>query len=85
MAQPPNSLSGSSTTPTTTTALQGDTLDLICWRELGTTAGGVVEETYELNRGLADIGPILAEGTVVQLPAIPAGAAPSLETVNLWD
>lgn len=67
------------------TARQGDTLDLICWRELGTTEGGVVEATLEHNPGLATAGAIIAEGTPVTLPA-PASNAPSVrETVNLWD
>jgi len=30
----------------TTTTLDGDTLDALCWRELGTTEGGVVEQAY---------------------------------------
>ena len=70
---------------TTTTARQGDTLDLICWRELGTTAGGVVEQALALNPALAEAGPVLAEGAAVILPAVPAAATPTLETVNLWD
>ncbi len=66
------------------TAHQGDTLDLLCWRHLGATSG-VVEQAYELNRDLADVGPVLAEGTRVTLPdALPA-AAIVRETVNLWD
>jgi len=65
-------------------ARQGDTLDLICWRELGRTAA-VVEQCYELNRGLAEAGPILSEGTPVVLPDPPATAAAPRETVNLWD
>lgn len=69
----------------TATALQGDTLDLICWRELGTTAGKVVEQAYELNVGLADVGTVLPEGTQVTLPDPPSAAAGTLETVNLWD
>lgn len=71
----------------TVLARQGDTLDLICWRELGTTTA-VVEQAFTLNRGLADAGPILAEGTPVILPDPPSGAgyaAATLETVNLWD
>jgi len=67
------------------TARQGDTLDLICWRELGTTSGRVVEQACELNRGLHDAGPVLAEGTPVTLPAPPSPAAATRETVNLWD
>lgn len=79
------------TAPNAATARQGDTLDLICWRELGTTAGGVVEAAFELNRtggaSLAERGVVIAEGTVVSLPDPPASSsAPgSLETVNLWD
>lgn len=66
------------------TAQQGDTLDAICWRTLGGTRR-VLEAAYELNRNLANAGPVLAEGTQVILPD-PAPALPRLrETVNLWD
>ncbi|WP_225206230.1 tail protein X [Novosphingobium huizhouense] len=70
---------------TTVTARQGDTLDLLCWRHLGTTAGGVVEAAFELNRGLAEEGDVIAEGRAVILPDPPASAVTTLETVNLWD
>ena len=66
------------------TALQGDTLDLICWRELGTTVR-VVEQAFDLNPGLADIGAILAEGTEVILPDILPATITTRETINLWD
>lgn len=74
----------------TTRAQAGDTLDLICWRVLGTTAGGVVEAAFELNRNggasLAELGDTIAEGTTVILPNRPAPASVSaLQTVNLWD
>ncbi|MCJ2189159.1 tail protein X [Novosphingobium beihaiensis] len=69
----------------TAIARQGDTLDAICWRELGTTQGNVVEDALTLNPGLAASGTVLAEGTVVMLPDPPAAAAALLETVNLWD
>lgn len=66
------------------TARQGETLDAICWRTLGGTRR-LVEAAYELNRNLADSGPVLAEGTPVVLPD-PSPALPALrETVNLWD
>ena len=65
-------------------AQQGDTLDLICWRELGTTQG-VVERAFELNRGIADAGAVLPEGTIVTLPDAPPASAAIRETVNLWD
>jgi phage tail protein X len=66
------------------TALQGDTLDLICWRELGTTVR-VVEQAFDLNPGLADIGAVLAEGTKVILPDILPATITTRETINLWD
>ena len=66
------------------TAQQGDTLDLICWRELGATAE-IVETAYELNRGLADAGPVLAEGVSVVLPDLAPAPAATRETLKLWD
>ena len=67
-------------------AIQGDTPDLVCWRELGTTAAGVVEQALELNPGLADSGVVIASGTRLILPAVPAPAATPVRTlVQLWD
>ncbi|MBA4355342.1 MAG: phage tail protein [Novosphingobium sp.] len=67
------------------TAQQGDTLDALCWRELGTTTDGVVETALELNPALAAGGLFIAEGTVVILPDPPASRTATVETVNLWD
>ncbi len=65
-------------------AMQGDTLDALCWRYLGRTQG-VVEATLELNPGLADAGPVLPVGTWVEL-ALPANVASrSTGIINLWD
>lgn len=63
-------------------ALQGDTLDGICWRYYGRTEG-VVEQVYCANPGLADVGVILPHGYPVELP----DRAPTAqrETVQLWD
>ena len=64
-------------------ASQGDTVDAICWRYYGRTAG-VTELVLEANPGLADLGPIIPHGTQVTLP----DAAPQAEqrqVVNLWD
>ncbi|MNV87253.1 Phage Tail Protein X [compost metagenome] len=63
-------------------ALQHDTVDAMCHRAFGFTAG-LVEMTLELNPGLADLGPVLPEGTEVQLPQVQVqpAAAPS---VKLW-
>jgi phage tail protein X len=74
--------------PKAYTAQQGDTLDAMCWRELGTTSGGIVEAALELNPVLAAAGPVIAEGTAVTLPDVPQGGASgtrTLETVNLWN
>lgn len=69
--------------PRTVIALQGDTVDLLCLRHLGATAG-VTEATYRLNPGLADLGPILPLGLAITLPDLPATTA-RIETVQLWD
>jgi phage tail protein X len=72
-------------------AQDGETLDAVCWRVLGRTAG-VAEQAYELNPGLADLGPLLPGGTQIILPDVVAAstattaAAPvRRETVKLWD
>ena len=65
-------------------AVQGDTMDLLCWRELGTTSGGVVEQALALNQNLANAGPILPTGVDILLPAITSAAPPTLDTVTLW-
>ena len=69
----------------TVRSLQGDTVDALCWRELGATTG-VVEAVLELNRDLADLGPVLPTGTLVRLPERSAATStPTLPTQQLWD
>lgn len=63
---------------------QGDTVDLLCHRHLGRTAGGVVERTYALNPGLAHLGAVLPAGHAVTL-AKPNESTATTTTVNLWD
>lgn len=66
-------------------AHQGDTLDALCWRHLGRTAG-LVERAFELNPGLSAHGPILPHGTAVDLPEITSTtAAAQRPLVQLWD
>lgn len=65
------------------TTLDGDTLDLVLWRELGRTAA-LTEQALELNPGLAARGPVLPAGVTIILPAATAPAQ-VLETVKLWD
>lgn len=68
----------------TATARQGETLDLLVWRVLGAGAG-VVEQAYELNRDLAEIGAVLPEGRSVLLPVVEPQAAGEAQIIKLWD
>lgn len=63
-------------------AQQGDTLDVICVRYYGRTAG-VVETVLAANSGLAEQGAVLPHGTVVELPDVQS--SPVTESINLWD
>ncbi|AMP06524.1 tail protein X [Collimonas pratensis] len=65
-------------------AQQHDTLDALCWRHLGATAN-VVEVALELNPGLADLGPILPHGLLVNLPETTATPTKTAQVVSLWD
>ncbi|WP_306094945.1 tail protein X [Qipengyuania flava] len=65
-------------------AQAGETVDAICWRVLGRTAG-VTEQVFTLNPGLADRGAQLPGGTQVTLPDLAASAPPDRPTVQLWD
>jgi len=69
--------------PVTVRAFQNDTVDALCWRHYGRTAG-VTEAVLEANPGLADYGPILPQGLSVQMPEAQA-TAPQRQMVNLWD
>lgn len=62
---------------------QNDTVDALCWRHYGRTAG-VVEAVLDANPGLADHGPILPAGLLVTLPEQQT-AAPEQQMVSLWD
>ncbi len=68
------------------TAQAGETVDAICWRVLGRTEG-VTEQTYDMNPGLADLGPTLPGGTQVKLPdpATTTATPAKRRTVKLWD
>ncbi|KVU21721.1 tail protein X [Burkholderia ubonensis] len=50
-------------------ALQGETLDALCWRYYGSTAG-TVEAVLEENPDLAELGVVLPMGTVVEMPEL---------------
>jgi len=63
-------------------SIQGDTLDRVCQRVYGRTAG-VAEQLLSLNPGLADLGPILPTGTLITLPQQAKQAEATL--LQLWD
>jgi len=67
-------------------ARQGDTVDQLCWRHLGATAG-LTEQVFALNQGLSLHGPILPMGTAVDLPALPPSQSIATERplIQLWD
>lgn len=68
------------------TAISGDTLDLICWQQLGTTSGGTVEQAFARNPALADLGAIIPPGTIITLPDNPpATSTPVRDIIQLWD
>lgn len=64
---------------------QGDTVDALCHRHLGTTAG-MVEQVHALNYGISLHGPVLPIGTIVELPEVPtpSNGAAMRPLVQLW-
>ncbi|QYX51502.1 tail protein X [Pseudomonas sp. S07E 245] len=63
--------------------IQNDTVDALCWRYYGRTAG-VVETVLAANPGLADKGTVLPSGLLITMPEIQT-SAPERQMVNLWD
>ena len=59
-----------------------DMIDAICNRYYGKQSGAV-ELVYEANRGLADYGPVLPSGLILELPELPA--AETTPVIKLWD
>jgi phage tail protein X len=64
-------------------AIQGDTVDAICWRHYGRTAG-ITEAVLDANPGLAALGPVIPHGTLINLPQA-AAPAEQRQMINLWD
>lgn len=63
-------------------AEQGDTVDSLCWRHLGSSAA--VETVLDTNPGLAALGPVLPMGTPVTLPEQTIESA-TTNLIQLWD
>lgn len=67
------------------TTVDGDVLDLICWRYYGRTSGAL-EAVLGANRGLAARGAVYPAGVVIELPALAPGPTPPPDgRVRLWD
>jgi phage tail protein X len=64
-------------------ALQGETLDALCYRVLGRTEG-VTEAALAANPGLADLGPVLPHGQPVDLPEATQATLTEAAMVQLW-
>ncbi len=64
-------------------ANQGETLDALCQRVLGRTAG-VTEVAMAANPGLSDLGPVLPIGTPVNLPDVVQATRTETALVQLW-
>lgn len=65
------------------TALQGDTLDLLIWRDAGLGTADLAR-VMDANPGIADFGPILPAGTTVIIPS--KDRAPKQRPIlQLWD
>jgi phage tail protein X len=62
-------------------SIQGDTVDFICWHYYGKTTG-VLEKVLEANPTLAEYGPVLPVGTLVELPSLSTQVTANTEV--LW-
>ena len=60
------------------------TVDLVVWLHFGRQDERLVERTFEMNPGLAALGPILPVGTEFELPEATNPQPPLIETVRLF-
>lgn len=61
----------------------GDTADYIAWKYYGNQDAGTVETMLYANKGLAERGPVLPAGLVINLPEITTPA--TTQGIKLWD
>lgn len=69
--------------PAILSAREGDTLDLLCWRDRGLGPADL-PAVLTLNPGLAARGPVLPAGLAVSVPARSV-TPPVLAVIQLWD
>lgn len=61
------------------------TLDLLLWRQHGVAGAALLEQTLELNPGVADLGAELPIGTSVLLPELQASTpAQTAKVIDLF-
>lgn len=67
--------------------VQGDglTVDTIIWQRYRRRTPKLVEQTLDLNPGLADLGPMIPSGTRIRIPVLPPPTAREISVVRLWD
>ena len=66
---------------TTVTTVDGNRLDLLCWRHYGHLHGSV-EAVLEANPGLAEYAPVLPAGMEITMPELPDPRR--VTEVRLW-
>lgn len=71
--------------------IEGDlvTIPLVVFRRFRRPVPGLVERIYDINPGLADLGPYPPTGTVFSMPVTDeaggeAGATDALQPITLW-
>ena len=71
---------------TETVTIEGDslTVSLIVWRRFHRPMPGLVEQIYDLNPGLADLGQTLPVGTRLEMPIPIPRAQQVLDPIRLW-
>lgn len=60
------------------------TVSLIVWRRFRRAMPGLVDQIYDMNVGLADLGPILPVGTTFNMPIPIPREQQMLEPIRLW-
>jgi phage tail protein X len=60
------------------------TVSLIVWRRFRRAMPGLVDQIYDMNVGLADLGPILPVGTTFNMPIPIPRAQQMLAPIRLW-
>lgn len=60
------------------------TVSLIVWRRFRRAMPGLVDQIYDMNVGLADLGPVLPVGTTFNMPIPIPREQQVLAPIRLW-